>query len=193
MYSYLGVKFVVQFTKMAITRTGQSLTKCAPWISVVVVLVTISNVNAGCPNGFLQHDDSCYKFFHSTKATWAEAMMYCQLFKSHLAVIESTREQNFVEGLFRREYHRGLPDGCWIDGTDSLVEGEWVWTTTGKTISTEDYQKWFPGKPDSGGTGEDCMALLQHENYSWDDDSCETMNNFLCETSSDAGGQLIVG
>ena len=33
--------------------------------------------------------------------------MYCQLFKSHLAVIESEREQNFVEGLLRREYHQG--------------------------------------------------------------------------------------
>ena len=33
----------------------------------------------GCPNGFLQHDESCYKFFHSTRATWAEAMVniYC--------------------------------------------------------------------------------------------------------------------
>lgn len=76
----------------------------------------------------------------------------------------------------------GLPDGCWIDGTDALVEGEWVWTTTGKAITTDDYQKWFPGEPNSNGKGEDCMDLLHHENYNWNDESCEVMNNFLCET-----------
>ena len=75
----------------------------------------------------------------------------------------------------------GLPDGCWIDGTDALVEGEWIWTTNGNTITSESYQKWFPGEPNSQGTGEDCLGLLHHENYNWSDDSCETMNNFLCE------------
>ena len=75
----------------------------------------------------------------------------------------------------------GLPDGCWIDGTDALVEGEWIWTTNGNTITSESYQKWFPGEPNSKGTGEDCMDLLHHENYNWNDESCEAMNNFLCE------------
>ncbi|XP_048732401.2 perlucin-like isoform X1 [Ostrea edulis] len=161
----------------------------ACWANFVVLLLTVGTVNAGCPNGFIQHDDSCYLFFHSTRASWAEAMMYCQVFKSHLAVIESEREQNFIEGLLLREYHRGLPDGCWIDGTDALVEGEWVWTTTGKAISTEDYQKWFPGEPNSlGRSGEDCLDLLHHEKYSWNDERCEVMNNFLCETSATDDG-----
>nr|XP_011455487.2 perlucin [Crassostrea gigas] len=156
----------------------------ALWFCSFALWVSIASVNAvGCPNGFLQHDDSCYKFFHSTRATWAEAMLYCQLFKSHLAVIETQREQNFVEGLLRRDYQTGLPDGCWIDGTDALVEGEWIWTTTGKAIATDDYQKWFPGEPNSNGRGEDCMGLLHHENYNWSDESCEVMNNFLCEAS----------
>ena len=75
----------------------------------------------------------------------------------------------------------GLPDGCWIDGTDALVEGEWIWTTNGNPITSESYQKWFPGEPNSKGTGEDCMDLLHHENYNWNDESCEAMNNFLCE------------
>ncbi|XP_061172851.1 perlucin-like [Saccostrea echinata] len=119
-------------------------------------------------------------------------MMYCQVFKSHLAVIESEREQNFIEGLLRREYHRGLPDGCWIDGTDALVEGEWLWTTTGKNIMKEDYQKWYPGEPNSArNNGEDCMDLLHHENYNWNDESCEVQNNFLCETS--ANTESIIG
>ncbi|XP_062614447.1 perlucin-like [Saccostrea cucullata] len=164
----------------------------ANWISFAVILTVLASTIADCPNGFLQHDTSCYKFFHSTRATWAEAMMYCQVFKSHLAVIESEREQNFIEGLLRREYHRGLPDGCWIDGTDALVEGEWMWTTTGKNIMKEDYQKWYPGEPNSvRNTGEDCMDLLHHENYNWNDESCEVQNNFLCETS--ANTETIIG
>ena len=52
-----------------------------------------------------------WHFWHSVWA-WLTILsccpqMYCQLFKSHLAVIESEREQNFVEGLLRREYHQG--------------------------------------------------------------------------------------
>ncbi|XP_048732399.2 C-type Lectin CRL-like isoform X2 [Ostrea edulis] len=90
---------------------------------------------------------------------------------------------------FEQALSKRLPDGCWIDGTDALVEGEWVWTTTGKAISTEDYQKWFPGEPNSlGRSGEDCLDLLHHEKYSWNDERCEVMNNFLCETSATDDG-----
>jgi hypothetical protein len=33
--------------------------------------------------------------------------MYCQLFGSNLAIIDTAREQNFVEGFLRREFKPG--------------------------------------------------------------------------------------
>lgn len=50
----------------------------------------------GCPNGFLQHDESCYKFFHSTRATWAEAMVNIYCCQIH----EMRKKQEFISTYF---------------------------------------------------------------------------------------------
>ena len=75
-----------------------------------------------------------------------------------------------------------MPEGVWIGGTDSLVEGEWQWVATGASINDQEFTHWYPGEPNSlGRVGEDCMDLLHHENYNWNDERCEVHNNFLCE------------
>lgn len=77
--------------------------------------------------------------------------------------------------------NEGLLDGCWIDGIDVFVEGEWIWIIMGKVIVIDDYQKWFFGEFNFKGRGEDCMDFFYYENYNWNDESCEVMNNFFCE------------
>jgi len=75
-----------------------------------------------------------------------------------------------------------LPDGVWIDGNDLQVEGEWQWTDTQQSIDGEVYTNWFPGEPNSIHVqGEDCMDLLHHENYNWNDNVCSYQQSFLCE------------
>ncbi|XP_069119272.1 perlucin-like [Argopecten irradians] len=160
-----------------------------------LLLIFLASVYAECPNGYVRHDSSCYKFFSSVQATWAEALTYCQLFESKLTVIETAREQTFIEGLLRREWKSGLSDGVWLDGTDLLVEGDWVWADDGTPISAQNFTKWFPGEPNSlGKVGEDCLNLLHHESYQWNDDDCEEKHNFLCEIEEESNqGGLIIG
>jgi hypothetical protein len=33
------------------------------------------SVVCDCPNGYMRHDETCYKLFASTRATWAEAFV----------------------------------------------------------------------------------------------------------------------
>ncbi|XP_033733674.1 perlucin-like [Pecten maximus] len=160
-------------------------------ICVGLLFMSIVSVRGDCPNGYVRHDDSCYKFFSSVLATWAESLTYCELFESKLAVIETEREQTFIEGLLSREWHTGASDGVWVDGTDLLIEGEWVWADDGTPINTQGYNKWFPGEPNSlGRRGEDCMDLLHHEKYNWNDNSCERKQNFLCEIETEGSSGM---
>ncbi|XP_052103509.1 perlucin-like [Mytilus californianus] len=160
--------------------------------TLAILGLFIGNGVCDCPNGYMRHDDSCYKLYASTKATWAEAFMYCQVFGSDLAVIETAREQNFIEGFLRREFKKGMSDGVWIGGTDALVEGEWQWIKTGVSINQQEYRHWWPGEPNSSGAlGEDCMDLLHHESYNWNDQRCDVHANFLCERPAVTGQQII--
>lgn len=75
-----------------------------------------------------------------------------------------------------------MSDGIWVDGSDALEEKSWVWIDTSADINAQEFTKWFPGEPNSIHTqGEDCMDLLHHENYNWNDNVCEFKQNFLCE------------
>ena len=77
-----------------------------------------------------------------------------------------------------------MPDGVWIDGTDMLEDGKWLWVDTMTPIQVDNtsYTSWYPGEPNSiHRFGEDCMDLLHHEQYMWNDDKCEYKMNFLCE------------
>jgi hypothetical protein len=69
----------------------------------------------------------------------------------------------------------------WIGGSDLLVEGEWTWAKYGGAM---EYSDWFPGEPNSVHTsagGEDCLDVMQHEHFQWNDDVCEFNLNFMCE------------
>ena len=72
-------------------------------------------------------------------------------------------------------------DGVWISGTDLLVDGEWIWAKTGQPI---DYFRWGPGEPNSVHMkmgGEDCIDLIRHKDFMWNDEPCEYRMNFVCE------------
>ena len=57
-------------------------------------------VYGDCPNGFLQHDESCYKFFHSTRATWAEAMVNICCWIHEIIFLKNQKHQDFIPIYF---------------------------------------------------------------------------------------------
>ncbi|CAG2232217.1 unnamed protein product [Mytilus edulis] len=50
----------------------------------------------------------------------------------------------------------------WLGGTDEVIEGVWVWATTGKDLT---YTNWFPGDQYNWETGENCVVMGKW--YTW--------------------------
>lgn len=73
-------------------------------------------------------------------------------------------------------------DGVWLGGADLLVENEWVWVKQGRPFT---YTRWAPREPSHYhrvGADENCLDLLPHKSFMWNDESCAWKMNFLCKT-----------
>ncbi|KAM7068571.1 C-type lectin domain family 10 member A-like [Molossus nigricans] len=140
----------------------------------VAALKSSDSQNTCCPMNWLEHQGSCY-WFSGTELTWHEAEKYCQLENSHLVVINSREEQNFVQK------HIGFPFS-WMGLSDA--EGYWKWAD-GTDYKTN-FKNWAPGQPDDWqdhglGGGEDCAHF--RPDGSWNDDACQRPYYWICETS----------
>jgi len=69
--------------------------------------------------------------------------------------------------------------GYWVGGTDTNVEGTWVWEGTGKRIIN--YMNWHQNEPNNGGGNEDCLELRRSYGWIWNDANCGNQNLFICE------------
>ncbi|XP_052051791.1 C-type lectin domain family 10 member A isoform X2 [Apodemus sylvaticus] len=127
---------------------------------------------ACCPLHWTKHEGSCYWFSQSEKS-WPEADKYCQLENSHLVVVNSQEEQNFLQNRLA-----GMVS--WIGLTDQ--NGPWRW------VDGSDFEKgfknWAPEQPDNWyghglGGGEDCARFTSAG--AWNDDSCQRTFRWICE------------
>ncbi|XP_053383491.1 macrophage mannose receptor 1-like isoform X1 [Mercenaria mercenaria] len=144
---------------------------------------------AYCPSGWIQNYGSCYLFHMNSHSTWHDANAYCSRHHAHLAIIETSREDNFL----KEESSKRIPDGkhdsnsgVWVAGSDDDSEGRWEWldgfSQTSKPM--EGYSNWHHGEPDSGDGDhdEDCMCLIG-DRYEWQDFRCDKHMYFVCEKS----------
>ncbi|XP_067660872.1 C-type lection lectoxin-Enh3-like [Haliotis asinina] len=141
----------------------------------------------GCPNGFVRHDDSCYKVFPE-KATWPEAVAYCKDFGLTLAKVESQREHDFLKNYVTsiKALYPGSVD-FWLDGTN-MLSGDWIWASTGEKIKQF---FWHQGEPNNVSPGEHCLSM--HADYSWDDEHCSYTEAFICEVEASVNPGEIFG
>lgn len=66
----------------------------------------------------------------------------------------------------------------WMDGSDQITEGLWVWASTMETIR---YTNWEQGEPNNYiGIAENCLELYL-SNFKWNDIRCTHANHFICE------------
>ncbi|XP_046565167.1 perlucin-like [Haliotis rubra] len=149
--------------------------------------VLAATASATCPNGFVRHDDSCYKVF-LIPTTWPEAMIFCDSFGAKLAEISTPSQQQFLESYLTPFKSSINTLDVWIGGSDLVVEGRFMWSRSGDPIT---YSNWVPGEPSSAGY-EDCLALFTSKNFMWNDAPCETNQMFLCEIpgSGNAGSGI---
>ncbi|XP_035889039.1 C-type lectin domain family 10 member A-like [Phyllostomus discolor] len=126
----------------------------------------------GCPVNWLEHEGSCY-WFSRTGKPWTEAEKYCQLENSHLVVVGSWEEQEFLE-------QRTYPENTWIGLHDQ--DGPWTW------VDGTDYEKgfqfWSPYQPDNWNGhriegDEDCAHVTGCGR--WNDNICTWPFHWVCE------------
>eukprot|EP00105_Crassostrea_gigas_P029096 XP_011450931.1 PREDICTED: perlucin [Crassostrea gigas] len=148
------------------------------------ILGTVLSQPAPCPHGWVNRGSSCYAFITDAPDGWTEAEFYCNLMHSRLVEIETAVEDEFLRLHLIDSKATG---SFWIGLTDILVEGEWVWMST-QTIAQ--YTNWWPGEPNNRNI-EDC-AVSTGSLFHWNDVSCSSKCNFICEKESH-GEENVIG
>ncbi|XP_045070714.1 C-type lectin domain family 6 member A-like [Coregonus clupeaformis] len=124
-----------------------------------------------CPEGWQKFESSCY-FISTEKKTWRESRQDCLERGADLFIVNSDKEQTFINGF------NEVPE-AWIGLTDCVTEGTWKWVD-GTTLTTPRY--WMRGDP-SGGVRENCV-LFGHRSSgqgTWHDYPCSYNSYWICE------------
>ena len=64
----------------------------------------------------------------------------------------------------------------WIGGTDSALEGTFIWTSDNSTLG---FVNWYQGEPDNVGGYQDCVSICRDGH--WVDEHCERSNQYICK------------
>ncbi|XP_036158664.1 C-type lectin domain family 17, member A isoform X2 [Myotis myotis] len=120
-----------------------------------------------CPEGWLPFKGKCYYFSPNTKS-WDEARKFCQENYSHLVIISSMDEQNFVVKA------HGSPRVHWLGLSDREQEGDWKWLD-GSPVTLS---FWEPEEPNNL-NDEDCVSMTKQG--TWNDLSCNKATYWICE------------
>ncbi|XP_017375761.1 C-type lectin domain family 17, member A isoform X16 [Cebus imitator] len=120
-----------------------------------------------CPEGWLPFESKCYYFSPTTKS-WDGARMFCQENYSHLVIINSFAEHNFVAKA------HGSPRVYWLGLNDREQEGNWRWLD-GSPVTLS---FWEPEEPNNI-QEEDCASM--NKDGTWNDLSCHKSTYWICE------------
>uniref|UniRef100_A0A8C5S9D0 C-type lectin domain-containing protein n=1 Tax=Laticauda laticaudata TaxID=8630 RepID=A0A8C5S9D0_LATLA len=111
-------------------------------------------------------------YFSDTEENWDMARKTCADHDSHLVIINSKQEQDFVI--------QTLKNSIWLGLSDTEKEGTWHWVD-GSPLKE---RSWRKGEPNNGGNnGEDCAVL--YKEGKWNDIHCDKRVKFVCEKEED--------
>ncbi|KAK7113646.1 hypothetical protein V1264_012896 [Littorina saxatilis] len=118
-----------------------------------------------CPSGWTYYGGCCYIVIKE-KLAWTDAQVACEMIGGDLVKITSSSENYQVGRLVRAAY-----TSAWIGLNSFEKSGHYRWI---KATTDASYTKW-----DSHSRYQKCV--LMKTNYYWDDYSCSSKNNFVCE------------
>ena len=144
-------------------------------ILLVVLVVVPSRLHAGCPTGWEEHNDNCYKKFAS--ATWNDATKACEVHEATLAEAKGEAENGFLKNTFGGDNWLGL-SRCHRSSTCLLDFSPALWTN------------WAPGQPDKrpqyppGQRNKDFAVVIQ-ANGKWADQPKIEERAYICKKPAD--------
>ncbi|XP_013913591.1 PREDICTED: C-type lectin domain family 17, member A-like isoform X1 [Thamnophis sirtalis] len=121
-----------------------------------------------CPAHWLPYQNSCY-LFSFAKNPWKIAQQSCENEDSHLVILNSGLEQNFLVK------HMGHEQVFWIGLSDAHKENQWIWVDN----TTLSLSFWGNGEPNNAGSNEDCATL--RVTGKWNDVACSGNQYWICE------------
>uniref|UniRef100_UPI003AAD5B7C C-type lectin domain family 4 member E-like n=1 Tax=Centroberyx gerrardi TaxID=166262 RepID=UPI003AAD5B7C len=130
---------------------------------------------AGCPEGWLKFDCSCY-YVSTVEKTWDESRQDCLSRGADLVIIKGYRENEFLNRLNK---------DAWLGLTDREEEGNWTWVDGTPLRRPKSF--WTVNQPHDGGIGvpreEDCghLRYVVEHFIGWNDVNCNQLKPWVCE------------
>ncbi|XP_034413526.1 asialoglycoprotein receptor 1 [Cyclopterus lumpus] len=182
------LKFSVESNKDQLTSVADALKQLSALDSLSRTVAslkcslerTINNGSASdgcCPLNWEIFASSCYMFSRTT-LSWDEARDWCNGHESHLVILKTDKEWDYVIQHTMGAFH-------WVGLTDERT-GEWEWVNQTPYIMNR--RRWRPGQPDSwtdhnlGRGDEDCAHL--HNDGRLNDLHCSSKMRFICQVHS---------
>ncbi|XP_062599743.1 low affinity immunoglobulin epsilon Fc receptor-like [Saccostrea cucullata] len=129
-----------------------------------------------CPSNWEKFGSSCYKIIALAKS-WDIASIKCLQYGAKLVEIETREENYFLKQKITNYDKLRL---YWIGGTDEIIEGRFVWASTGRSLTFTDWNK---GEPNNDKSQEDYIEISTHPDRTgmWNDSICSHEFYFICE------------
>ncbi|KAM9836625.1 C-type lectin domain family 10 member A [Aulostomus maculatus] len=182
------LKFAVENNKDQLLSVSEALKQLSELDTISRTVATlkcsleriINNSTTGdgcCSLGWNLLGTSCY-FFSKTPLSWQEARDWCNGHESHLVILHTDEEWDFVTQIAN-------PSFFWIGLSDERT-GKWEWVN--QTPYVMNRRRWKPGQPDSwtghglGPGDEDCAQM--HSDGRLNDLHCSIKLRYICQRHS---------
>nr|XP_048691973.1 C-type lectin domain family 4 member A-like [Caretta caretta] len=136
-----------------------------------------------CPMDWEHFQSRCY-YFSKDIMNWGDSETNCTGMGSHLVVINTGTEQDFIFNLTKRTV-TSIPDKSYYIGlTDQAQEGQWHWVD--QTPYNETAAFWRQNEPNNSNM-ENCAVMhveKKAHRKNWNDIQCSTSVHRICETAA---------
>ncbi|OCT90307.1 hepatic lectin [Xenopus laevis] len=130
-------------------------------------ILQIRKESRKCDSNWKAFDGSCY-YIVTTEKNWTEAQTICKSMNSDLVIINSEKEQKFLENITNQT-------DFWI-GLQRYKDG-WRWVDGTLLNSSDGF--WMKGEPNNKNEAEDCVHMWIENK--WNDENCTLQQKAFCE------------
>merc|ERR1719348_466647 len=125
-------------------------------LSCLSFIIEIVN-GSGCPSGWVDAGEVCYKLENSLSLSWIQAQLHCQELGGHLAEPISEDASNLLTSIASIETEvLGVPT-WWLGLSDLGHEGRWIWQ---HSLSDVVYTNWAPDSPIVNDVERNCVRMV---------------------------------
>ncbi|XP_035531673.1 uncharacterized protein LOC118338482 [Morone saxatilis] len=119
---------------------------------------------------------------------WSDALFYCRLHHWDLLSLRSEEEQSAVEQLLSRGPFP-LTDYVWLGLRRYIMRNTWFWMS-GDSVK---FTKWSQTSSPFAYSYSHypCGGMAKGERHLWEDQPCEELLNFICESRAADGAQRV--